>query len=337
MKAINARGQIAGTLNDTIDGATLVINNHAFLWERGRMQDLGNDAIFAVTEAEAINNQAEIVGNARGSARPVEDDDRLTQSHAFLYSHGEMTDLGLGEAHGINDRGQIVGEIPGAIYPQATLWQQGKIINLGLHGVATVINNQGQIVIGDGGRDPLYLWQDGRTRSLPILTDSAMNEADGINSRGQIVGYAMLGSVGQRAMLWQNGQVYDLNSLIPAKLGWLLASATSITDRGRIVGFGTFHGDSHAFLLTPIRAASVQRCRARLPVGSLGYSCFKATSMAQYPNKTLASEVVAHFEVPGLSFVLWQEQRIPQATTSTRLRQNVYGVNFAEYLIEVSQ
>jgi len=249
--AINDSGQIAGTLNDTTDGATLVIDNHAFLWESGKMQDLGDDAPFAVTTGEAINNQGEIVGSAKGSARPVEDDDRLTEPHAFLYSHGAIRDLGQGAAYGINDKGQIAGEIEF----EATLWQNGQAQDLGISGRAVAINNQGSILIRKNDRTPVsvsYLWENGASHPLLLFSKTSHCTAKAINDRGQIVGGSQVRDFqGLCALLWQGGRVYDLNKFIPAKLGWTLDGATGINNKGQIVGYGTFHGQDHAFLLTP--------------------------------------------------------------------------------------
>ena len=45
--------------------------------------------------------------------------------------------------------------------------------------------------------------------------------------------------------------MYDLNNLIPSGSGWELQYASGINDAGRIVGWGTHNGGTHAFLLTP--------------------------------------------------------------------------------------
>jgi len=55
------------------------------------------------------------------------------------------------------------------------------------------------------------------------------------------------------AALWTNGQVVDLNTLIPANSGWQLTIAIAINDRGQIIGQGTFNNNPRSFLLTPIR------------------------------------------------------------------------------------
>ncbi len=248
--AINNKGQIAGTLNETSDGATLVIDNHAFLWERGKMRDVGEEAGWAVTSAEAINSQGDIVGNAARSARPFEDDgETSTQSHAFLYSRGSLTDLGLGAAYGINDKRQVVGTLGF----EATLWQNNEPRDLGIRGLAVAINGRGQVIISTGLPNPIsYLWESGASHALTTLHLGSHSMAKDINNRGQIVGGSQTEKEKHpRALLWQSSRVYDLNSLIPSRSGWTLEEATGINDKGQIVGYGILHGSDHAFLLTP--------------------------------------------------------------------------------------
>jgi len=49
-----------------------------------------------------------------------------------------------------------------------------------------------------------------------------------------------------------NGQVVDLNTMIPANSGWQLTIAIAINDRGQIIGEGTFNNLPRSFLLTPV-------------------------------------------------------------------------------------
>jgi hypothetical protein len=39
--------------------------------------------------------------------------------------------------------------------------------------------------------------------------------------------------------------------MIPTGTGWVLGEATAINDAGLIAGYGSVHGEDHAFLLTP--------------------------------------------------------------------------------------
>ena len=83
-----------------------------------------------------------------------------------------------------------------------------------------------------------------------------------INESGQIVGSASLGGEGWNAsaLLWQDGVMMDLNTLVPPGSGWTLETARAINDCGQIVGEGLVDGERRMFLLTPSDAA--ERCQA---------------------------------------------------------------------------
>jgi len=55
-------------------------------------------------------------------------------------------------------------------------------------------------------------------------------------------------------LLWQDGVLIDLNTLIPPDSPWLLQEAFSINERGQIAGHmvNTSTGQIHAFLATPV-------------------------------------------------------------------------------------
>lgn len=241
--AINNRGQVAGNLDATIDGAVLTIVSHAFIWKRGRLLDLGAPPGDEVSVAAAMNEKGQVVGYASAIGRPIDDALSLTEHHAFVCKDGTMTDLGLGEAKAINADGQIVGE-SGPGYLEATLWERGKVITLGIRGTARAINNKGQILIET---TQLVLWQHGHICFLPGSNGA---QAHGMNDWGQIIG-TIYDAQNSRAMLWQGKQVVDLNTRISPHSGWVLTDATGINNRGQIVGHGLFHGKESAFLLTP--------------------------------------------------------------------------------------
>jgi len=107
--AINAIGEVTG-YSTTAEGTT-----HAFLYD-GTMHDLGTVPGVASTEAIALNDLGEVVGEAG----PV----RQGGGAAFLYDDGTMLDLNslisptetpdgeifLTAATGINDNGQIIAD-----------------------------------------------------------------------------------------------------------------------------------------------------------------------------------------------------------------------------------
>jgi probable HAF family extracellular repeat protein len=80
----------------------------------------------------------------------------------------------------------------------------------------------------------------------------AYSSAHGMNNAGQVVGDSNTSAGYTRAFLYSDGQMVDLNSLIPSDSGWTLQSAEAINNRGQIAGYGTHNGEGQrAFLLTP--------------------------------------------------------------------------------------
>src|SRR5215218_9606207 len=97
--AINERGQVVGS------SSTSTGREHAFLWQAGRMRDLGTLPGGRISAAVALNERGQVVGwsTTRSGAR-----------HAFLWQRGRMRDLGtLGgrnsKAADINESGWVVG------------------------------------------------------------------------------------------------------------------------------------------------------------------------------------------------------------------------------------
>src|SRR5271165_201749 len=99
--------------------------------------------------------------------------------------------------------------------------------------------------------------------SLPGYQGSV---ASGINNSGWVVGFAsfnapigglnlfplLFAPTSQKAVLWVNGTIYDLNTLVTNAGGFTLDYATAINNAGQIVGTGYINQSQHAFLLTPV-------------------------------------------------------------------------------------
>jgi probable HAF family extracellular repeat protein len=99
-----------------VTGASIIDENgheHAFLWENGRLKDLGTTAGAATSQGLDINNSGHIVGTL------VFDPNHGELNHGFFYRDGRMIDVNtllpknskwvLRDAQAINDLGQIVG------------------------------------------------------------------------------------------------------------------------------------------------------------------------------------------------------------------------------------
>ncbi|HEY8750740.1 MAG TPA: DUF3466 family protein [Tepidisphaeraceae bacterium] len=175
-------------------------------------------------------------------------------------------------AHAVDNAGQVVGQWGGSggyFNGKGFIWQSGTLSTLpDLPGftnrsVGLDINDHVQIVgwcsnTNDSAQSRATLWQsaaDGSweaTGLLPI-TSKLYSQAFSINNAGTAVGQSLdyFTDPGV-ATLWQDGQGYDLNSLIPADSGWTLQQARAINDVGQVVGIGVHAGTLHSYLLTPV-------------------------------------------------------------------------------------
>jgi probable HAF family extracellular repeat protein len=277
---INDNGQVVGSADTTnleYSEVGVLRIGRVFLWQSGRMRDLGTLGGPASSPG-GINNRGEIIGYA-DTARKNEDSDPHYSysyySHAFLWQSGKMHDLGtLGgrysSADAINEHGQIVGRAEtarkdkyGGRIDHTFLWQSGKMRNLKpiVPDVLfpLLINNRGQVVgqadtpAKDKYGEPIQhavLWQNGKLRDLGTL-GGPKSWAHDINDRGQVVGEAetaakdKYGDPVRHGVVWENGDRTDLGSLGEG------SSAEAINERGQIVGWAdTKSGQWHAVLWT---------------------------------------------------------------------------------------
>jgi probable HAF family extracellular repeat protein len=251
--AMNARGAVVWTDRE----------GDAWLWQHGRMTDLGtlSGKPSFYSEANAINNLGQIVGSSESEfltpTGPV--------PHGFLWQHGRMTDLGTlsgkpsasSAANAINNLGQIVGtsETAHDVY-HAFLWEKGRMTDLGtLSGKPSVdseafaINDRGQ-VLGNSWESRFaprqFLWQNGRMTALGPPAGERPGYWSAINRRGQVIGFCVAANDASRPCLWQNGTPIDLGTLRGDR-----GRAIGINSRGQIVGrvnVRPWSGESVAFV-----------------------------------------------------------------------------------------
>ncbi len=279
--AINDSGVIVGESDNN--------TSNAFVYSGGTMTGLtrlAGDNTRGV--AHGINNAGVIVGiSSNGTASRAT---RWTFNGSTYVAADLGTIAGTttatGRAWAINQNGVAVGlstNTAATPVSQATLWNAGTITNLTSLGngaqfsqaysvndlsVAVGASSTGQTVgqlIGTTSTTAItraFKWDTGAINELapfnlydPITNNGSTTNyhsvANDINNAGLIVGNSQrISGSAAVATLWENGIAIDLNTLIPAGSGWNLLNAEGIKDAGDIVGFGTFGGNSRAFLLT---------------------------------------------------------------------------------------
>ena len=248
---INDRGEVAGSWATTTDGATLVYQKRAFLWRRGQSQDVFLGTEYQQTEAGGLSELGEVVGRADNSNHPDPENPQSAISHALRHTViGHTIDLGPGAAEAVNSHGQVIGTDD---LNNQVLWEGGVKRQLGVEGQAVAVSNWGQVLLNDrrAGLDYPLLWQKGTAHALPLPDAEAGCTASALNDAGEVVGTYRSDKHGVHALLWRGGYVYDLNTFLPPRSGWVLQTATGISSKGQIVGSGTLGGKPHAFLLTP--------------------------------------------------------------------------------------
>lgn len=285
--ALTGTSSIAWGVNDSgqVVGYTPG-NRHAFSWtdangdgkkDPGEMVDLGIPVGAEAASANAINNAGQTVGTVYYSERP---------DQGFLYD-GTFHLLGMlpggysSQAYAINDSGQVVGASYFSVEAihHAFLWNDadrdgrsdaGEMHDIGHLGgevaYAGGINDLGQVVGASAITrfipNHAFLWTDndgdwsadaGEMRDLGTL-GGEWSVARAINNSGQVIGESTLvvGETLDHAFLWEDGEMHDLNDLIPADSGWELTECYDINEQGQIAGSGWIGGEKHAYLLTAV-------------------------------------------------------------------------------------
>jgi probable HAF family extracellular repeat protein len=255
-----------------------------FVWRWGHMHALptlgGNNGF-----AAGANNHGLVVGWAETAVHDPSCDPASKQALQFLPTlwgpdDDDVRALPLmpgdssGSATAINDRGQIVG-ISGKCDQavgrysalHAVMWQHHRVIDLGNLGGAAwntpmAINEHG-VVVGfanvPGGANPgrfhahAFVWTKvAGMRDLGTLPGDTTSQALSVNNRGVIVGESC-GAQGCRAVLWRNGSIVDLNTLVAPGYSDQLVYANDINDAGQITGQSTNAASkvSSSFLAVP--------------------------------------------------------------------------------------
>jgi len=224
-RSVNSKGQVVGYAFSQHSGTAAKLDGpaRAFLWQSGKMVDLGTVPGCTSSRAYAINDSGQIAGWLLTN-------DGAT--HAMVYENGTMHDIGtLGGktslATAINNQGQVVG---------AAQRYDGTVAS--------------------------FFWQNGAMHDIGSIGDDMRGRAWAINDLGQVVGLSFgqnvnIDGYGGHPYIWDI--VHGIRPLAvlmrgdPANTNNIFHSYTvfSINNKGEVLGLNFLPGIRRMFLLKP--------------------------------------------------------------------------------------
>ena len=215
------------------------------------ISDLGTLQGKTNSYATGINSAGDVVGSSYSGG---------SDSHAFIYSGGVMTDLGTmgriySHAEAINDTGAIAGWLaaPGAATNHAFLLKNGTMQDLGAISYspynlsyANAINSSGQIAGQTSTSTSIMdaaIFSGGGIQDLGAYPGDQNSVASDINDLGQLTGWTGQFQGKQHAFFYSNSGFVDLGTL-----GGVNSIGRKINKSGKVTGQSdTSDGHAHAF------------------------------------------------------------------------------------------
>lgn len=232
--------------------------------------------------AYGINNAGMVVGSASTG-------DETGPFQPFLLDGLGAVQLPLppqfpeGGAFCISTGGRIGGSLFDGQSGRPGVWIEGAPQELPLPagftgGVVRSITDKGWAggdcwVVPMDARTPV-LWRDGQVILLPTL-DGPYHEVIAINDAGVAVGTSYRSTFESEAVIWSNGHIETLESLVIGGVDGFLAGARGIDDQGRIIAYGIVNGILNCIVrLTPACYANCDGSTAEPVLNVQDFSCF---------------------------------------------------------------
>jgi probable HAF family extracellular repeat protein len=203
------------------------------------------------TIASKVNGSGLIAGSSRNAAGDM---------HLVTWQGGVITDLGnegnyFANVLDMNEAGQILAGVGiSGSGDRGVVWDGTSLVNLGTLGGTTTwpsrMNEAGKIVVTSrdaAGRNRAASWEAGNLIDLGTLPGGTESFGSGINDQGQITGTSFVAPDRTHGFLIDDGVMYDLNDLLPAR-SVEITGASEISDSGHIIASGT---NGQPILLVP--------------------------------------------------------------------------------------
>jgi uncharacterized membrane protein len=263
MLKINNRSDVVGSLVQYNEGYTI---RRAVRWEHGRFSYLGRlqpDEDTGLSFASSINDWGEIAWSTldndvslfgipyrwfRGHSVRIPFDPRLSATTRDINNWGQV--IGYSYPADFNPYdgayGGYIADRKGHVHFLESLPGTDRM-------TPVAINDRNQVIGSADGH--AILWEDGAAQDLGTLPGADSTEATAINVFGTVVGRVTYPTQ-TVAMIWRDGEMRDLNDLIPGS-GVHLVSASAINNLGWIAATGQDltqppEAPEHTYLLIPV-------------------------------------------------------------------------------------
>lgn len=212
-----------------------------------------------------IKGKFELLSDVQSKAKAINDAGQIVLEESpggpILWSAGKSRKLGGccgGRAFGINNRGEIVGELNDREgHYSAFVWDAERGLQIiappgARSSTALAINNSGHMLIQAFSPNRIFLRQMGKLIPVELSTEFA-SQPLALNDCDVIVGEYGTSSDYYHAFIWDRQHGFrDLNKLVDKAQGWNLESAVDINKRGEIIGTGDHANEGDVgFLLVP--------------------------------------------------------------------------------------
>ena len=196
---INARGQITGFWGSNVIGFW-----KAFIWENGKMIDIGPSLGKADSRGFGINDNGASTGWMGVG--------NIIDSHAFIWDDGKVTELPF---------------IPGGFTSEG--WSLN--CHLDVVGRGRFFDPELNAIVWRA-----FAFVDGEAFRLDPLPGTSHSNARDINNAQTVVGWS-----NSRAFIWQDGLLTDLNDVLSPSFNGDITAAKGINQVGQIIAEG--HSD----------------------------------------------------------------------------------------------